>query len=229
MDIVKASVIISGLSWTITYFALLYRGFRDKSYGMPFIPLALNITWEIVFSLIFPPKSMGISAEIINFIWMLCDIGIVITYFLYGYQYFKSYNITKIEWIIFSIFGFILSFLIMITGGIFFGEFEQYFHNDIFEGAKFIAFWQNLVMSISFIIMFWERETIDGQSFTIAWSKFIGTSISVGITYLRIEHRDENIQLMSVVISAIFILDVYYMYLIFQRLIKNGINPFLRL
>lgn len=223
------TVISSGICWTITYIALVYRGFKDKTYGMPFIPLALNISWEITFSIIYPPHSMGKAALIINAIWMICDIGIVFTYFAYGFSDFKRYEISKSEWVFWSIFSFIVSFFIMLYGAQFFSQFSLYFHGDTFEGAKFIAFWQNLVMSISFLIMFWERKTIAGQSFTIAWSKCVGTSLTVGISYLKIDHKGEEISLMSIVITTILIIDVYYMQLIYRRLKKHGINPFLRL
>ena len=69
----------------------------------------------------------------------------------------------------------------MVVGNSFFGEFKDYFHNDVFEGAKFIAFWQNLVMSVSFVVMFWERDGVDGQSFTIGWvDKVVGNVCNCG-------------------------------------------------
>ena len=156
IDFLALSVIGGGIAWTITYIALIYRGFKDKTYGMPLIPLTLNFAWEITFSIIYPPHSMGLAAKVLNTIWMVCDIGIIVTFFLYGYPSFqKSYKISKETWVIFSLFAFVVSMGIMIAGGAFFGQFETYFHSDIFEGGKFIAFLQNLVMSISFIVMFW--------------------------------------------------------------------------
>lgn len=230
VDWLNLSVVVSGIAWTMTYISLVYRGFKDKTYGMPIIPLALNVSWEITFSLIYPPHSMGLAAEIINTIWMICDIGIVASYFLYGYKDFqKSYQLSKSQWVMFSCMAFLFSLGIMITGGRFFGQFELYFHKDTFEGAKFIAFLQNLVMSVNFVVMFWERRSSQGQSFTIAWTKWIGTSMTVGQSYLMIDHKGEDVSFMTIIISAIFIFDVYYMQLIYKQLIKEKINPFLRL
>ena len=45
MDVVTATVVLSGIAWTITYVALVYRGFKDRTYGMPLAALALNISW----------------------------------------------------------------------------------------------------------------------------------------------------------------------------------------
>ena len=37
---------ISGISWTLVYLILIIRGFKDKTYGMPFYALALNFIIE---------------------------------------------------------------------------------------------------------------------------------------------------------------------------------------
>ena len=118
---------------------------------------------------------------------------------------------------------------IMLSGGPFFGQFEKYFHGDTFEGAKFIAFLQNLIMSINFIFMFWERRSSEGQSFTIAWTKWLGTSMTVGNSYLLVEHKGEETNFMLIVITTTIILDLYYMQMIYSQLKKEKINPLLRL
>jgi len=86
----------SGLAWTVVYIALIYRGIKDKSYGMPLVPLALNFAWEFVFSLIYPPTATGIAGKIINAIWLICDIGIIALYFKYSYKNFnRRYGLSK--------------------------------------------------------------------------------------------------------------------------------------
>src|SRR5215217_1343123 len=157
----------SGLAWTVVYIALTYRGIKDKSYGMPLVPLALNFAWEVVFTLVYPPAATGLAGAIINGIWMLCDIGIIATYFLYSYSYFyRRYAISKATWLIFSIMTFAVAFGIMLTGGPFFGQFSDYFRADIFQGAIFIAYLQNLIISVCFLLMIWERKSTEGQSLT---------------------------------------------------------------
>jgi hypothetical protein len=229
MDLVKLSVVTCGIAWTITYVALVYRGFKDKSYGMPLVPLALNFAWEVMFSMVYPPHSAGIVNIVFNSIWMICDIGIVTTFFLYGYKYFEQYyKITKSNWLIFSILAFAFSFGIMFYGGSFFGQFNLYFKNDTFEGAKFIALIQNAVISICMVLMYLQRRNSDGQSFTIAWSKWLGTSMTVGLSYIY-THQTEQFQFIAFFVLATFIFDTYYMYLIYNQLKKEGINPWTRL
>ncbi len=87
MDLQSAMILLSGNAWTFTYIALVYRGFKDRSYGMPLVALALNFAWEFTFSLIYPPHGTAV-AQLINIIWVICDVAIVTTYFLFGYKYF---------------------------------------------------------------------------------------------------------------------------------------------
>ena len=223
------AVSFSGLAWTVVYLALIYRALKDKSYGMPLIPLALNFAWEFVFSVVYPPAGTGVAGVVVNAIWMFCDIGIIITYFLYGYKYFKDrYNISKREWILYSVAAFLTSLGIMLTGGPFFGQFQNYFKNDIFQGAIFIAYIQNLIISICFLLMIWERQSSEGQSLMIGIFKCIGTGLTVGIYYLFILHHGKA-YLMNIVVSFTFILDIIYIITIYKMLKIEGINPWKRL
>lgn len=223
------AVTASGLAWTITYIALVYRGIKDRSYGMPLVPLALNFAWELVFSIIYPPKSTGMTGVIVNAVWMICDLGIITTYFLYGYKYFKErYSISKSGWLLISFFAFVLAFGIMLSGGPFFGQFQPYFAGDVFQGAIFIAYIQNLIISVCFILMLLERKSSEGQSLTIGVFKCIGTGLTVGIYYLFILHHGQAV-LMNVIIGATFIFDIGYIALIYRRLRAEGKKPLLRL
>ena len=218
-----------GVAWTITYIALVYRGFKDKSYGMPLVPLALNLAWETTFSLIYPASSPSIVQTIISMIWMVSDVGIVATFFLYGYKYFeRQYRLSRTEFHVFAMIAFVASFAAMILGAPFFAQFEIYFKHDLFESAKFIAHIQNTVISISFVAMFYTRRSSEGQSFTIAWSKWIGSSMTVGLTYVFIEHPDD-LPFVAVFIATTFIFDVWYMVLIYRQLRRENINPWTRL
>ena len=223
-----AAILLSGMAWTITYIALVYRGFKDKSYGMPLIPLALNFAWEVTFAVIYPPHAAGLAVTIINTIWMICDVGIIATLLLYGYKYFKRhYGISKAEFYAFIGLAFAASFLVMLLGGPFFKDLLPYFKGDMFESAKFIAYIQNTIISVSFVAMFLLRRSSEGQSFTIAWSKWLGTSMTVGINYI-VSHPG-TWYFVGVFIAVTFIFDVWYMVLIYRQLQREGINPWRRL
>ena len=218
----------SGIAWTIVYLALIYRGLKDKSYGMPLVPLALNFAWEFVFSILYPPENGGMAGRLINMVWMVFDIGIVFSYFRYSYAYFlASYQLKRTHWLIVSLSAFFISFGVMIFGGRLFGSFDRYFHRDIFQGAIFIAYVQNLIMSICFLLMLWERRSVEGQSMTIAIFKCIGTSLSVGVYYLFSMHHGKA-SLMNLIILSTFIFDLVYIFSLYRQFSSEGIHPWTR-
>ena len=224
-------------TWALTYIAIIYRGFKDQSYGMPIVALTLNLNWEIVFALFIPPYGTadaglipygGLKAQVIFLIWATLDLVILATYFKYGYKYFaRSFNVTRAQWVGFTVAMLIFSFFVMYTGGMFFWQFEEYFGHDQIEGAKLIAFVQNALMSISFIAMFYMRGSTDGQSFTIAWAKWIGTSLTGGVIYVL--SRPDEWYFVGTFIAAVFVADVYYMVIVYRALRRQGINPWRRL
>ncbi|WP_417588251.1 hypothetical protein [Pararhodobacter oceanensis] len=229
---------IATYGWTLTYIAIAYRGFQDKSYGMPIVALSLNLPWEIIFAYVITPHGSAdsllvpygaLKAQGAFTLWATLDLLILYTYFKYGYKYFETqYNISKAQWIIFSLAMLTFGTAIVYNGGMFFMQFEEYFNHDQIEGAKVIAFAQNALMSIAFIAMFYARGgSVEGQSFTIAWAKWIGTSMSGGIAYIIA--RPDEWYFVGTFIIAIFIADLYYMFIIYRALRRKGINPWTRL
>lgn len=229
MDFVTATVVLSGIAWTITYVALVYRGFKDRTYGMPLAALALNISWEFTYSLIYPPHSMGLAALAFNTLWMICDVGIVATFLRFGHaQLRRHYALSRAEFYAAAALAFAGSFAVMLVGGPFFAGLHPYFRGDLFEAAKFIAFVQNAAMSALFVAMFYQRQSVAGQSFTIAWSKWLGTSVTVGLSYLGVEHREDG-GFVAIFVAFCFVFDVWYMGLVYRALRRAGIDPWTRL
>lgn len=157
-------LLLSGICWTIVYFESIRIGFKDRTYSMPFFALALNITWEGLYSYIDLTSSPGSIQAWINLVWFLLDILIVYTYFKFGKEEFSKYANKKyfIPW---SILIFLMSFAIQYSFSIEFGNL----------GSWYSAFIQNLIMSILFINILVSRGSTKGQSLTIAISKWIGT------------------------------------------------------
>jgi len=220
--------LISGLAWTITYVSLTYRGFKDKTPGMPLAALALNFTWEITFSLVYPPAS-SVILVVINTIWMILDVLIVIATLKYGPKvYHEGFGINKKTFYIMFLLGLLFSFGIMLLGTKFFIDLPL-FNHSAFEVGKVIAKIQNMVMSILFLVQFYQRKKeanpIKGQSFTIAWTKWIGTPLTVGLLGVITDPTG----FMAVIVGLTFICDTWYMVVIYRELYSLGINPWKRL
>lgn len=227
----SAAAFISGICWTIVYIALVYRGFKDHSYGMPLAALALNFAWEFTYSFLYPPTDISQALVIINTIWCLFDSAIVFTLLKYGYPYFEEeYKIGKGVFYSFFLIALALSFCVMIFGATFFAPFT-YFKGDTFESAKFIAMIQNAVMSILFVNMFYIRRKngrpIEGQSMYAAICKMIGTSLTVGIT--SITSHPGNWHFIAIAEATCFIFDVWYVVVLWRELKAQGIHPLKRL
>jgi len=166
--------VISGICWTIVYIEGIRLGFKHRSYAIPFFALALNFAWESLYTYYGFQSTISVQA-VVNAVWFLLDIGILVTYFSFGRKYFpaqlpgyssaneKSNASAFIGW----------SVLVLVAA--FFVEFAFRKEFGVRVGAGYSAFLQNLLMSVLFINMLVKRGSREGQSLTIAFSKWLGT------------------------------------------------------
>jgi hypothetical protein len=156
--------VVSGVCWTVVYLEGIRVGFRDRSYAIPFFALALNIAWELLHTVL--GFQAGVSVQtIINGVWFAFDVGILYTYFRFGRKYF-SRNLPARGFIGWSVLGIVMALCVEYA---FIREFGAA------VGAGYSAFLQNLLMSVLFIDMFVRRGNSEGQSLSIAVSKWLGT------------------------------------------------------
>ncbi|MGN4125697.1 hypothetical protein ACMGD3_11905 [Lysinibacillus sphaericus] len=186
-----------GLFWIITYILIIKRGFQDKKYGMPMAAICANISWEFIFTFIYPQNDLQ---RMITFVWFLLDIVILLQYLKYGRKEFKKVMSATLFYVSFLItLG--VSFLIILA--------MTQELNDI-EG-KYAAFSQNLLMSGLFISLLLWRGNLAGQSMSIAICKMIGTLFaSVGV-FLYF-----STPLITIISVATFIYDWIYIVLLYR-------------
>jgi len=163
MTVSSIFIAICGIGWIIAYIEALRVGFRDKSYGIPFMTLALNFTWEIYYTyqgyLVFGSH----VSTYVNCIWVLIDIGILYTYFKYGRKEVKASQPTfYLQAGVFLLACFIIQHI----------AFQQV---GIVNGALYGGYLINFLMSFLFVRMYFRRADLKGQSLLIAIPKCIGT------------------------------------------------------
>lgn len=168
-------LLLTGFCWTVVYVELIHLGFKEKTYGMPFVALALNFAWEAFYSYTGLKYSSTSIETWIILLWLVLDTFVVFTYFLYGKKYFPP-QCSQEYFLTWTLIIFIMSFTL------------QYFFFEQFKslGQIYSAFIQNLIMSILFITMLVRRKNLNGQSLTIAFNKWIGTlapTILFGVIY----------------------------------------------
>jgi hypothetical protein len=170
---------IGVLLWDATYILITLRSVRTKSYGMPLVALACNLSWELVTVFYVcegPPETIGFL------IWLVLDIGLVYTTLRYGEREWKG---GRFEWIGRRI-GIVLTGLIVVGMGVNYwfakwwlsvphrgsGRKEGKWWNgeEGFDTTE-LAFWSagvsQVVLSVGCLVMLWRRGHSGGTGFVI--------------------------------------------------------------
>ncbi|HEY6073668.1 MAG TPA: hypothetical protein VIV15_09810, partial [Anaerolineales bacterium] len=203
-----AFTLVSGISWSIVYIDVINRGFRDRTYGMPFFALAFNISWEFIYSFLiyqgFPLQ------RAVNILWFLLDLAILYTYFWYGPDEFpKAYAGLFLPW---SLAGILSASGILYFAGTEFAD---------VRGGTYSAFAQNLMMSVLFIGMLARRDGVRGQSMYIAVFKCIGTLAPTILVWITI-----GSPLVLALGIGCFFYDLIYIVMLYRKFLALSLNPF---
>ncbi|MDD3340164.1 MAG: hypothetical protein PHS82_15060 [Lachnospiraceae bacterium] len=178
--------LLSGIGWMLVYEECIRLGIKQKTYAMPFWALALNITWEIIYSYsdIFlgahgPLAGITVAQAVVNVFWVCLDCVICYTYFKYGKKEWPK-KISEKLFVPWSLLILLCSALLQLA---FIKEF------GFVLAAEYSAFLQNLLMSVLFIHLFISRKNMEGQSLLLAIAKWIGTlapTILMGVIHFNI-------------------------------------------
>lgn len=199
-------LVLTGLFWSIAYFDIIRVGLKQKTYGMPFLALSLNLTWEL-YNTVQGFLMVGFHiANTINLIWVVMDLMILYTYFKYGNSHLK---IKPLLFYLGSIFIILVSFLLQYWIG------EE---KGLVLGAVYSAFWSNLLMSLLFIPLYYKRKNLLGQTLLIAYTKCLGTlAITILVGIIGINSLGGKISSITYIGGLTFIVDVWYIYLVHKR------------
>jgi len=197
----------SGILWTAVYILIIRLGFSEKTYGMPIPALCANISWEFIFSFLYPHNA---PQNYINIVWFVFDLVIVAQTLRFGKSSFEP------GWLFYPAFvlGLVTSFaaILAITH-----EFTDW-------DGRYSAFGQNLMMSVLFVALLLKRRDVTGQSIYIALGKMIGTILPSSLFFLRFPDSP----LLNFLYLAIFIFDLIYVILLHAKHAELGIDPWRR-
>ncbi len=227
----------AGAFWLLTYIGIIWRGFKDRSLGMPLVALSANIAWEFLFAFIYIPQRQLLHFN--SLAWFFFDIPIVLQCFLYGASDTQSKFIKKNFQLIFITtiaFSFVILFNLI-------PELKD--ARGVYSG-----FGQNLMMSILFIDMLIRSDDIRGQSIYIAIFKGFGTlfafiascfevfeltidadipfRVNEFLTVIFASQTYPLTPLIKVIYPIIFVFDVVYILLVYQKCQDKGISPWAR-
>lgn len=189
---------IAWFCWVIVYVEMIRIGLKEKTYGMPIFVLALNLVWEVLYSVLSIKIDFKNPQGWLILVWFLLDILIFYTYLLYGKKHFpKSINQKYFKsWIMIIL---LMAFVVQISFLIEFGR----------AAIFYSAFIQNLIMSIAFINMLYIRKNASGQNLIIAFMKWIGTllpTIVYGVIY-----SNQLCLILGILCSIFDIIYIYYL------------------
>jgi len=189
--------IICGVSWMLCYSFIILRGFKDKTYGMPFLALAFNLSWELLFATVLNDGKFIYS--VVTRACVVLDVLILFTYFKYGIKEWPR-RLSRHLFYPFSIFVLVTTF-----------AFIYLWCKALDPTGTYMAYIQNLMMSLLFINMLNKRGSLAGQSVGIAFTKMVGTlAATLVFLYLR----------MKFIVFAgglIFCLDLVYLLMVFNE------------
>jgi len=202
--------------WLTVYALMIRRGFKDKSYGMPVTALCFNISWEIYFAFLAGLPPVG---QVGNIIYLILDLGILYTCWLYGREDFDwpilkkhlhSYILLTIPASFVLIYMFIKSF------------------NDYGILSTLLV---EMLYSSLLIAMIIRRNSVKGQSFYIGLLILIGDILGNSIVpYTQRNFQpDVSLSWIYVCVSYIILCNIAYLLLYYKVARRDGINLWRRL
>jgi hypothetical protein len=223
-------------AWMAAYAAIIYRGYSDRTYGVPVPALAANLSWEFIYGFILDPFGDHIHALSIPCFFI--DLIIAWQTWKYGTQEAHS------PWVKRN-FHRLLVVTIMMAGPLTYYGFKDLEDPD----GEYTGFAINLIMSLLFIAMLVRRGTPAGQSMYVALFKWIGTLLAWVATALTVTTSPEiplprNLceflkkslsnrrypltPLINVMYAITFTLDITYSAMLYRSIRAAGLSPWRR-
>lgn len=206
---------IAGLGWLIAYIDLIRLGFKQKTYGMPFVALAFNICWEALYAYMYWAHDGmfygGYMMAITNTAWFFADCAIAVTHAKYGKKDFERFAPKKYFWP--------WTILVLVTAAV--TEVTWLMAYGV-RANGCTAIVQNLPMSMLFIFMLFERKSTEGQSMNIAIGKMLGT-MGAWIAIAVYPSLQDPLNISVGVLCTVF--DLIYCVLLYRQFKKEGRNP----
>jgi len=150
--------------WILVYCLVVYRGFKDKAYGIPVLCICLDITWELIFSFdLVAPQPLLL--ELGHLLWFVIDCVILTQLLRYGPALQSN------PWLRKNFYAVVFATLVLCGLGIY--TFSFYF-NDVYGNAS--AWFLALVLAALFPALFFSRPDSRGLSYGVAWWMMIGNA-----------------------------------------------------
>lgn len=153
------------LAWTVAYLLIIVKGFRERSYGVPWASLCTNIAWEAIFAFDLTGARLAPFFVWGNRVWFVIDVVIVAQFLRYGRDA-QTVPVLRRHFYPLAVASLAMAYAFVHT-------FTLYF-SDVKGVASSMT--MNLTMSVLYVFMQLNRPDGRGMSYPAAWLKMIGTA-----------------------------------------------------
>lgn len=196
------------ICWVVAYVLIVRRSHLDRANGLPMVAVALNFSWEILASFVFPnPVALW---HTFDRVWLAVDVVIVWQTLRYGAAFQRIPEIRRHFTVVF----FVVFALGLVGQYTFVADYPD-------RLGLVVAFMINLVMSILFVIMYFDRrDDRRGISVGGAWFKMLGTlgtSIECHVVVRLADPELHGLGFLTFLCVTIFAVDCLYIWLVSRR------------
>jgi hypothetical protein len=201
------------LCWVAVFVMIIRRGFIDRTFGVPFVAIFVNLAWDVVCAFIFRLPEPQVYTEVI------------FTFFdmIIAYQLLRNWQ-REFPHHSGAMLG-ALAAMTFVTALTLSAATTLQF-NDTWNFYSGYA--GNFLGSVLFNVMLAGRRDVRGQTIYIALLKGIGTgAASLGITVYPPPGYEGAI-LVTVLGLFTFVSDMIYVVLLYRQCVRQGLSPWRR-
>ncbi|WP_143735055.1 hypothetical protein [Methylocaldum sp. 14B] len=196
--------------WIAAYILIIRRGFKDRTYGMPFAPMCVNVSYEFIFGFVYPDIP---PVNYANIAWFFIDLAIVYQYLRFGREEFPA---------VFPKHSFVPAFALGLVTA-FFGVIAITLEFKDFHG-NYTGWGDQLLISITYLYLLARRGSTRGQSVYIVLTRMFGSIVLIPAQYVQ---TPESI-LLPFLYAGFIVFDAIYLFLLVRQCRSEGINPWAR-
>jgi hypothetical protein len=203
--------VLGDFLWAIAYILIIRQCFRQRSYGLPLVAIAMNFTWELQYSLLQPPRCDDGSVDLIKagmiLAWAALDAVIVWQLFRYGREE-QIFPEIRRHFPIVVLASLVLAFI----GNLTFAGFHPT------DAAPLSGVIINFVMSVLFVFLVFARPGLRGISWSGALFRAAGNGLIffANIFLLQASPPGER-DFVLFLFAATAVFDVIYLALVYDR------------
>lgn len=206
-----ASAVAALVFWTISYALIIRRSHLDRTWGMPFPALCLNLAYEFVFGFVHPLPS---PANLVNVVWFAVDLVIAAQFLRRGRTAFPA-ALPK------ALFIPAVAVCVAIAIGVSLAVTADL---GLARGNSYLGWSAEFLLCACFVGLIQRRDGVGGQSLWIVLTRMLGSW-----AIIPAQEMEVSLAFVRVIYVSATILNVTYLYLYVKKCRSLGIDALRRI